>query len=101
MGEANCSGGVRAGPVLLEDGGDDLVQRRAVHAYVGDRVAGRQGPEHLAPPPPIHLQIHLRPVRARDLAEPPRPVGLWPSANSSRISFVAPKRTERPSRSPS
>ena len=44
---ASASGGVMGGPGLLEDAGDDLFQRRLLHAHVGHGVAVEDRRQHL------------------------------------------------------
>src|SRR5262245_49726717 len=72
---ARASGGVMAGAGLLEDTGDDLLERRLFHADVGDGVAiedGRQDRGDLAPP---DLHVGPGPLAAHDLAEPAEVLG--------------------------
>src|SRR5205807_10415077 len=56
--------GVMAGAGLLENAGDDLVQRRILNAHVDDRVAIEDGAEHLAHAGALHLEIDHRPFAA-------------------------------------
>src|SRR5438876_1096204 len=52
---------------LLEDAGDDLVERRVLHAHVNHGVVVEDGGEHLGDPAAVHLQIDDRPAVAGDL----------------------------------
>src|SRR5437764_5567425 len=59
---------------LLEDAGDDLVQRRVLDADVGDGVAVEDGAEHLGDAGAVHLEGDDRPLAAGDLAVAPQVV---------------------------
>src|SRR5579871_5246525 len=63
------------GPALLETLGDDMVQRRILHAHVQERVAIQNGGEHLRDAPALHLEVGDRPFAARHLAEAGQVVG--------------------------
>src|SRR5947209_7995587 len=54
---------------LLENAGDDLVERRILDAHVDDRMAIENDTQDLAHPRALHLQVHNRPFAAGDLTE--------------------------------
>src|SRR5947207_1072055 len=63
------SNGLMLGVSLLEDAGDDLVERRVLHAHVEYRIALQDGAQDLGDPAAVHLEIDDRPTVADDLAE--------------------------------
>ena len=56
-------------PGLLEDLGDDLLERRVLHAHVGQGVPVQDRPQHLGHPRPLDLDVGERALAPDDLAE--------------------------------
>ena len=56
-------------PGLLEDLGDDLLQRRVFHAHVGHRMPVEDRAEDLGDARPLDLEVGERSLAPHDLAE--------------------------------
>src|SRR5438874_6530833 len=60
---------LRCDPALLENAGDDLIERRVLHAHVNNGVTIKDDAEHLGDTRAVHLQIGGRPFPAGHFAE--------------------------------
>src|SRR4051812_5481007 len=69
LASARVSGGVMAGAGLLEDAGDDLLERGVLHPDVGHFILVEDRPEDLGHPGSLHLQVDLWALGSGHLAE--------------------------------
>src|SRR5436189_5943325 len=60
---------LRRDAALLENAGDDLIERRVLHAHVDDGIAVEDDAEHLGDPRAVHLQVGGGPFPAGHFAE--------------------------------
>src|SRR4051794_34511894 len=58
---ATMSGGLMALATLLEDAGDEVLERRVLHAHVGHGVAVEDRPQDLGHPGTLDLDVGRRP----------------------------------------